>query len=155
MSYNSSYFFGDDTISGWGPRYFFSFYSEYGEGRSGMIIEVSFFVVIFVLSFIANLMIAAAVLKYPEMRTVTNCFLLNLTAADIAFVAGIPALVYTRLNHEWELGNFACKLLPYSQVSLSFSLDYSKKLDTFFKQVPNKKERPLIIFLGNWFDFEN
>ncbi|KAK7586106.1 hypothetical protein V9T40_003982 [Parthenolecanium corni] len=122
MSYNSSYFFGDDTISGWGPRYFFSFYSEYGEGRSGMIIEVSFFVVIFVLSFIANLMIAAAVLKYPEMRTVTNCFLLNLTAADIAFVAGIPALVYTRLNHEWELGNFACKLLPYSQFVCGFVL---------------------------------
>ncbi len=120
-SYNSSYFFGEDIICGWGPRYFFSFFSEVGENKSEMVLEVLLFICIFLLSIIANLTIAAAVLWYPEMRTVTNCFLLNLTVADVAFVSGIPALIYTRLSSEWNLGNTFCKILPYSQVSDSLA----------------------------------
>ncbi|XKL59104.1 hypothetical protein PGB90_000120 [Kerria lacca] len=122
MSYNSSYFFGEDKISGWGWRYFFGFYSEFGEEKSGIILEVCIFICIFILSIITNLMIAAAVLKYPEMRTVTNCFLLNLTVADIAFVAGVPFLIYIRLNSGWMLGNVVCKILPYSQFVCGFVL---------------------------------
>ncbi|KAJ9587807.1 hypothetical protein L9F63_018764, partial [Diploptera punctata] len=31
---NSSYVFGNDTLGGWGPRYFFTFYSQFGSGRT-------------------------------------------------------------------------------------------------------------------------
>lgn len=115
-SFNSSYLFGEDIVSGWGWRYFFSFYSEFAEERNNIIFETSVFAGIFVTSVVANLAIAAALLKYPEMRTVNNCFLLNLTAADLAFVAGIPALIYARISDQWTLGIALCKFLPYSQV---------------------------------------
>lgn len=87
-----------------------------------MVFEISIFICIFILSLLANLTIAAVLLKYPEMRTVNNCFLLNLTAADLAFVAGIPALLYVRIEADWKLGDIICKLLPYSQVSRLVSL---------------------------------
>lgn len=51
------------------------------------------------------------------MRTVTNCFLLNLAAADLVFALGVPAVAFTRISQDWRLGNIFCKILPYSQVS--------------------------------------
>lgn len=141
-AFNSSYLFGEDKISGWGWRYFFSFYSEFGEEKNSIVFETSVFICIFVLSLLANLVIATALFKYPEMRTVNNCFLLNLTAADLAFVAGIPALVYARMDAEWRLGGTICKLLPYSQVSvlevcptLHFMLKVGRKEDFLFMKV--------------------
>ena len=125
-SFNSSYLFGEDKLSGWGPRYFFSFYSEFAETRSNIFFETCIFSTTFVLSVILNLAIAAALLRFPEMRTVNNCFLLNLTAADLAFVSSIPALMYARLSSQWTLGNTICKMLPYSQVSTYETFLYVK-----------------------------
>lgn len=114
---NSSYWFGNDSEFGWGERYFFTFYTEGGDRRPWAILEASVFAVIFLVSVVANVSIAAAVLRYREMRTVTNCFLLNLAAADLVFALGSPLVAVARLTPEWPLGDTACRLLPYSQVS--------------------------------------
>lgn len=50
------------------------------------------------------------------MRTVTNCFVLNLAAADLLFAITIPTVAYTRIVAVWKLGNIACKIIPYIQV---------------------------------------
>lgn len=50
------------------------------------------------------------------MKTVTNCFVLNLAAADLLFTLSIPAVAYTRFVPSWKLGNIACRLIPYTQV---------------------------------------
>lgn len=50
------------------------------------------------------------------MRTVTNCFVLNLAAADLLFAFSIPAVGYTRIVQSWMLGDAACRFIPYTQV---------------------------------------
>lgn len=120
---NSSYVLGNDTIGGWGLRFFFTFYSQFGSGRTVTAgVEVGILLLTFLASVVANGSIAAAVLRYREMRTVTNCFLLNLAAADFVFALGIPAVATTRLTEEWVLGDVICRILPYSQVSRSQSV---------------------------------
>jgi len=56
------------------------------------------------------------------MRTVTNCFLLNLTVADLLFAVTKPALAYVRVRPDWPFGDFVCRLLPYSQYVCGFML---------------------------------
>ena len=114
---NSSYVYGNDTNGGWGLRSFFTFYSQFGSGRTVAAgVEVGILMLPFLASVVANGSIAAAVLRYREMRTVTNCFLLNLAAADLVFALGIPAVAATRLTQDWALGDASCRILPYSQV---------------------------------------
>ncbi|XP_067000907.1 free fatty acid receptor 4 [Anabrus simplex] len=122
MAVNSSYVFGNDTLGGWGPRYFFTFYTEFGDRRGAAVAEVSLLLFIFLSSLLANISIAAAVLRYRELRTVTNCFLLNLAAADLVFALGIPAVAASRLSTEWTMGDIVCRILPYSQFVCGFVL---------------------------------
>ncbi|XP_059476071.1 free fatty acid receptor 4-like [Neocloeon triangulifer] len=114
---NTSYLFGNDTEYGWGPRYFFAFYSEFGgDGRRTMaVLEATALLAIVVTSVLANAAIAAAIVRYREMRTVTNTFLLNLALADLVFALGAPLVAATRLTQHWTLGETLCKALPYSQ----------------------------------------
>lgn len=120
--WNSSYVLGNDTVNGWGTRYFYTFYTEFGERHGAVGVEVSVLSTTFVASVIANLTIAVAVLRYREMRTVTNCFLLNLAVADFLFALGIPAVVTARIHQRWQLGDYVCRLLPYSQFVCGFVL---------------------------------
>ncbi|XP_054258149.1 neuropeptide Y receptor type 2-like [Macrosteles quadrilineatus] len=120
--WNSSYLLGEDGVQGWGTRYFFTFYSEFGPRGSVATVEVFALAVMFVPSVVANLGIASAVLRYREMRTVTNCFLLNLSVADCLFAAGIPAVALARVSPHWRLGDLVCRLLPYSQFVCGFVL---------------------------------
>lgn len=117
MAFNSSYLWGNDSApGGWGPRFFFSFYSELGERRGAAVAEITVLALTLLMSVVANGGIAAAVLRYRELRTVTNCFLLNLAAADIVFAGGIPAVAASRVLLGWQLGDAVCRLLPYTQV---------------------------------------
>lgn len=72
------------------------------------------------MSVLLNGTIACAVVRYREMRSVTNYFLLNLAAADLIFALGIPAVAFSRVTEEWKLGDVFCKILPYSQVTTHF-----------------------------------
>ncbi|XP_075223448.1 neuropeptide FF receptor 2-like [Lycorma delicatula] len=120
--WKSSYVLGNDTEEGWGLRYFFTFYTESGPRSGAAHFEVLLLLVTFVFSVAANLSIAAAVLRYREMRTVTNCFLLNLAVADLLFAAGIPLVALARVLPHWQLGDLTCRLLPYSQFVCGFVL---------------------------------
>ncbi|XP_031334050.1 free fatty acid receptor 4-like [Photinus pyralis] len=116
-SWNSSYVFGNDTESGWGERYFFTFYSSFGERMiAAVVTEVTALSIIFIVSVFANVSIAICVFRFPDMRTVTNCFVLNLAAADLLFALSIPAVAYTRIVPSWILGDIACRFTPYIQV---------------------------------------
>lgn len=115
-SWNSSYVFGNDTESGWGERYFFTFYSSFGERMiTAVVAEVTALSIIFIVSVFANVSISICVFRFPDMRTVTNCFVLNLAAADLLFALSIPAVAYTRIVPSWILGDIACRFIPYIQ----------------------------------------
>nr|XP_022910589.1 free fatty acid receptor 4-like [Onthophagus taurus]XP_022910590.1 free fatty acid receptor 4-like [Onthophagus taurus] len=115
-NWNSSYVYGTDTISGWGNRYFFTYFTEMSERNPWRTSsEVTAFSLIFLISIFANVAIAICVIRFPDMRTVTNCFVLNLAAADLLFAVSIPAVAYSRFHETWKLGNIACRLIPYVQ----------------------------------------
>ncbi|KAF2884319.1 hypothetical protein ILUMI_21838 [Ignelater luminosus] len=115
-SWNSSYVFGIDNESGWGERYFFTYFSEFGERiLTAVVAEVTILTTIFLVSVFANVAIAVCVFRFPDMRTVTNCFVLNLAAADLLFALSIPAVAYTRVVPSWKLGDIACRFIPYTQ----------------------------------------
>ncbi|KRT86688.1 G protein-coupled receptor, partial [Oryctes borbonicus] len=117
MSWNSSYIFGQDNESGWGERYFFTYYTEFGDRSVAAVAsEVTVFIVALILSVFANVSIAVCVIRFPDMKTVTNSFVLNLAAADLLFALSIPAVAYSRLQPDWRLGDVACRLVPYVQV---------------------------------------
>ncbi|XP_012283038.1 free fatty acid receptor 4 [Orussus abietinus] len=117
---NSSYMLGEDEQ--WGPRYYFTYYSQFGDRKGSTGIEVVVLAVTFVVAVGANLGIAGCVLRYKEMRTPTNLCLVNLAAADLLFALGVPAVAYTRLTQTWRLEETVCRLLPYSQFVCGFVL---------------------------------
>ncbi|XP_063221928.1 free fatty acid receptor 4-like [Bacillus rossius redtenbacheri] len=119
---NTSYLEGVDAIGDWGRRYFFTFYSEFGARDGAAAAEAAVLACVLAASAAANLAIGAAVLRHRELRTVTNCFLLNLVAADLVFALGIPAVAVTRVTQQWVLGDVVCRLLPYSQFVCGFVL---------------------------------
>ncbi|RZF45066.1 hypothetical protein LSTR_LSTR002027 [Laodelphax striatellus] len=124
-SWASSYVLGNDTQiagEGWGQRYFYTYFTQSGQRTHMARVECAVLMLIFMLSVLANLSIAGAVLRYREMRTVTNCFLLNLAVADLLFAAGAPLVALARLSPVWKFGTIACRLLPYSQFVCGFVL---------------------------------
>ncbi|KAJ3621559.1 hypothetical protein MTP99_003676 [Tenebrio molitor] len=115
-SWNSSYVFAVDNDSGWGERYFFTYFSQFdGRPTNYVAAEVTIFVLIFLVSVVANTSIVVCVVRFPDMRTVTNSFVLNLAAADLLFAFTIPAVAYTRIVSSWKLGDFACRFMSYVQ----------------------------------------
>ncbi|KZC10513.1 PREDICTED: neuropeptide Y receptor type 2-like [Dufourea novaeangliae] len=117
---NSSYLWGEDDE--WGPRYYFTYYNQFGNRKAASTFEVVVLAVSFVLAVASNLGIAGCILGYKEMRTPTNLCLVNLAVADLLFSFGVPAVAYTRLSQTWCLGETICKLLPYSQFVCGFVL---------------------------------
>ncbi|XP_043266274.1 neuropeptide Y receptor type 2-like [Colletes gigas] len=117
---NSSYLWGEDEE--WGARYYFTYYSQFGNRQGASAVEVVILAISFVLAVGANLGIAGCILRYKEMRTPTNLCLVNLAVADLLFTVGVPAIAYTRLTQSWQLGETICRLLPYSQFVCGFVL---------------------------------
>ncbi|KAG8223036.1 hypothetical protein J437_LFUL001358 [Ladona fulva] len=145
----SSYLFGNDT-GGWGPRFFFTFYSEFPSGGvdslgAATALELSALLATLAASLASNGAVVWAVLWRRRRRrrnggsvmgssgggapsprglrpSVTDAFLLNLAAADLLFAMGIPLVAITRVTRAWKLGDIACKLLPYSQFVCGFVL---------------------------------
>lgn len=115
-SLNESYFFGVDTLYGWGNRSYFTFFSEFNRPWYGIgIIEALIFNVIFIISLVANLMIVVRVVRVHQLKTVTNCFIANLAVADILFTTGCPLIGVIRVTGTWILGSFICHMLVYME----------------------------------------
>lgn len=61
-SWNSSYVYGVDNESGWGGRYFFTYYSEFEDRLAPYVaVELTIFAAIFVISVVANVSIIICV----------------------------------------------------------------------------------------------
>ncbi|XP_018915813.2 free fatty acid receptor 4 [Bemisia tabaci] len=119
---DTSYLFGDDEIDGWGQRYFFTFFSEFGDRGNVPYVEAAVLVATLVISVISNLFIIIAVLRYRQLLKLPNYFVVNLAAADLVFALGIPIIAYARITHEWLLGPWVCRILPYTQFVCGFVL---------------------------------
>ena len=60
---------------------------------------------------LGNLLVIYCMVRFPpSLHTVTNTYVLNLAVADLAFLAGIPALLATMAARSWPLDSAACAL---------------------------------------------
>ena len=58
-------------------------------------------------------MVCYVIIKNPDMRTITNSFLVNLAVADILFtLVSIPPLLAAEISLHWVMGEFMCMAVP-------------------------------------------
>ncbi|XP_071943525.1 G-protein coupled receptor 54-like [Antedon mediterranea] len=67
-----------------------------------------------------NSLIIYVVCRFGTMRTVTNCYIVNISVTDIMFlVLCAPFTIFTYTKHVWIFGNALCRIVMYlMQVSV-------------------------------------
>ncbi|XP_029366632.1 neuropeptide Y receptor Y8b isoform X2 [Echeneis naucrates] len=73
---------------------------------------------------IGNSCLVYVIMRYKEMRNVTNIFIVNLSCSDILMcIVCLPVtIIYTLMDH-WILGDTLCKLTPFIQcISVTVSI---------------------------------
>lgn len=86
-----------------------------------LVVKVSLYVVVMLVSLIGNSLIFAVVLKNRKMRTPVNFFVVNMAAADILITVFYMPRMISRilLGSEWGisggLGHLLCKIAPITQ----------------------------------------
>ena len=77
------------------------------------IFKLFFSAIIFLISVIGNTLVCTVIVRRYRMRTVTNCFILNLAVADLAITCiCIPFdIPVQENNYKWPYGSLVCKLL--------------------------------------------
>uniref|UniRef100_A0A8C5WFA7 Neuropeptide Y receptor type 2 n=1 Tax=Leptobrachium leishanense TaxID=445787 RepID=A0A8C5WFA7_9ANUR len=79
-------------------------------------ILIAAYSLIILLGLLGNSLVIYTIVKYKNMRTVTNFFIANLAVADLMMDSlCLPfTLVYTLMD-EWKFGLVLCHLFPYAQ----------------------------------------
>ncbi len=72
-----------------------------------------FYALVFLFGVTGNVLVIAVICRIPEMFTATNCFLVNLSVADllVLLVCMPPAFVEFIDKDKWQMGAFMCKYL--------------------------------------------
>ncbi|XP_077866304.1 QRFP-like peptide receptor [Saccoglossus kowalevskii] len=94
---------------------------EYKLSSYTIIITTVFYVIIFILGVIGNVLVLFVVCCNKDMGNSTNYFLVNLSVADLlVLVFCMPvALLETYIIRPWLLGEVMCKLVPFLEYSAS------------------------------------
>lgn len=70
-----------------------------------------FYVVIFILGVLGNLVVIVVILANKNMKSTVNMFLINLCVADllVMIICMPPTLVELHVKEVWYFGEFMCK----------------------------------------------
>ncbi|XP_034038498.1 C-C chemokine receptor type 3-like [Thalassophryne amazonica] len=67
----------------------------------------SFLSFVVILSLLANLLVLVILVKYENLKSLTNLFILNMACSDLIFTITLPFWAVYYLNH-WVFGVFLC-----------------------------------------------
>lgn len=84
--------------------------NEVNEFDSG--VTPIFFTVVIVFSFVGNLLVLWILIKYEDLKSLTNAFLLNLAISDLLFTVGLPFWAWYHFK-DWIFGDTGCKLVSF------------------------------------------
>lgn len=86
-------------------------------------VKLSLYAIIFLISVVGNTLVCVVVARRRRLRTVTNLFVLNLAASDLAITCiCIPFdIPVQENNYRWPYGGFACKLIWPLQTAAMFA----------------------------------
>lgn len=104
--------------------------SDYGDDscnkteviKFGAVVTPIFFTMVIVFSFVGNTLVLWVLIKYENLKSLTNAFLLNLAISDLVFTFGLPFWAADVL-FGWTFGEGLCK-----SVSFIFYLGYYSSL---------------------------
>ncbi|XP_068203992.1 growth hormone secretagogue receptor type 1-like [Palaemon carinicauda] len=85
------------------------------------IVSTVFCSIVFVVGVIGNVLVPVVILKNRDMRNSTNCFLINLSFADLLVLLICLPTVLVELHTSpdiWVLGYTMCKIVPYVETSV-------------------------------------
>ncbi|CAJ0583438.1 unnamed protein product, partial [Mesorhabditis spiculigera] len=72
--------------------------------------------IIFILGLAGNFFIIFVTMKYRNMQTVQNIFILNLAASDIVIcLISLPITPVTNIYKNWYFGALMCRMIPWVQ----------------------------------------
>ncbi|RXN25268.1 chemokine XC receptor 1-like protein [Labeo rohita] len=70
------------------------------------------FIIVVLFSCVGNTLVLWVLVKYENLKSLTNTFLLNLALSDLIFTFGLPFWAYYYM-HGWTLGDPACKAVNF------------------------------------------
>lgn len=79
------------------------------EMKLSELIFMILYAVVGIVGILGNTLVIYVVLRFSNMQTVTNMYILNLAIADECFLIGIPFLIATMKIHNWTFGVGICK----------------------------------------------
>lgn len=84
------------------------------DGPSGIpvltILMITSYVFICICGLVGNGLVIYVVLRFSNMKTVTNLYILNLAVSDVLFLTALPFLVTTAILEYWIFGKAMCKI---------------------------------------------
>lgn len=95
------------------------------ESSEFKIVKLFLYAIIFLISVIGNTLVCIVIARIRRMRTVTNCFILNLAVADLAITCiCIPFdIPVQENNYKWPYGALLCKILyPLQTIAMLASI---------------------------------
>ncbi|XP_013407956.1 orexin receptor type 2 [Lingula anatina] len=79
-------------------------------------VAIAFYIIVFVMGLVGNFLVCYAVWKNPNMRTVTNIFLVNLAIADfMVILICLPSTCLEDITYTFFMGPIMCKIVKYLQ----------------------------------------
>ncbi|KAK6182596.1 hypothetical protein SNE40_010245 [Patella caerulea] len=70
------------------------------------------YVIVIVFGFIGNLLVVIVIVRYKQLHTVTNIFIVNLALADIALcLFNLPFQLHYQLTDNWAFGRILCHVI--------------------------------------------
>ena len=130
------------------------------ESTEFRVVKLFLYALIFLVSVIGNTLVCVVIIRRRRMRTVTNCFILNLAVADLALTCiCIPFdIPVQESDYRWPYGGFLCKTLYPLQTMTMFGSIFTLmavSLNRFYAIVyPLKnqmtKTHAKIIIAGIW-----
>lgn len=79
------------------------------------------YAVVCLIGLMGNTLVIYVVLRFSNMQTVTNMYILNLAIADECFLIGIPFLITTMHFEHWAFGTSMCKAYMVSTSITQFT----------------------------------
>lgn len=79
----------------------------------GSIATSVIFCLVMVLSLCGNLLVLVILIKYENLKSMTNGFIFHLALSDLMFTLGLPFWAYYHIDNQWTLGDLTCKVVNF------------------------------------------
>ncbi|XP_028284064.1 chemokine XC receptor 1-like [Parambassis ranga] len=98
--------------------YIMTYEGENGSGHVEYLCETydfstiasALFLLIFIISVTGNSLLLCVLVRYEDLKNLTNIFVLNLACSDLVFTLTLPFYAFYQLHH-WVFGDFLCKFV--------------------------------------------